>query len=60
MYEGRAWNEHYLSRGFLQYNEQFEVIFFNAYREMFFAGYIAENMPLCMKNKGGSIWVRKR
>lgn len=58
--EGRAWNEAYLLRAFLQNNSDFEVIAFNTFLEHFHEDYFRENMPLCLKNRGGSIWLRKR
>lgn len=59
IYEGRAWSENYLLRAFLQYNSSFKIVFFNTYLEHFFADKFMADMPLCMKNPGGSIWLRK-
>lgn len=58
--EGRAWNELYLLRTFLQYNREFEIVLFNTYLEHFFTEFFERKMPLCLKNPGGSIWLRKR
>ena len=60
IYEGRSWTECYLLRGFLSYNSDFEICAFNTFLEYFHADWFDFNMPLCMKNKGGSIWLRKR
>lgn len=60
VYEGRAWNEDYTLRAFLQYNATFEIVCFNTFLEHFFEEYFVSNMPLCLKNRGGSIWLRKR
>lgn len=57
--EGRAWNELYLLRAFLQYNTAFEILYFNTYLEHFHEALFAERMPLCLKNKGGSVWLRR-
>jgi predicted O-methyltransferase YrrM len=57
--QGRAWSELYVLRGFLQYNNAFDIVLFNTYMEHFFAKFFEEKMPLCMKNPGGSIWLRK-
>lgn len=57
--EGRAWNESYLLRAFLQYNKNFEIVLMNTYMEQFHEDFFVANMPLCLKNKGGSIWLRK-
>lgn len=59
VYEGRAWNEDYILRAFLQYNDTFKIVFFNTFLEHFFAQEFIKEMPLCMKNLGGSIWLRK-
>jgi len=59
VYEGRAWNEAYVLRAFLQYNAQFEIVCFNTFLEQFQEAFFAEHMPLCLKNPGGSIWLRK-
>jgi Methyltransferase domain len=56
---GRWWNEAYLLRAFLQYNEAFKIVFFNTYLEHFFKQEFEKFMPLCLKNPGGSIWLRK-
>ncbi len=58
-YEGRAWNEAYLLRAFLQYNGEFRVALMNTYMEHFHESFFQQNMPLCLKNPGGSIWIRK-
>ena len=57
---GRSWNELYMLRCFLQYNGAFEVTLMNRFLEHFYADYFQAHMPLCMKNPGGSIWLRKK
>jgi predicted O-methyltransferase YrrM len=59
LYEGRAWNEAYILRSFLQYNSSFKIEFFNTFLEHFHSALFLEKMPLCMKNTGASIWLRK-
>jgi hypothetical protein len=56
---GIYWNENYLLRAFLQYNTAFRIVFFNTYLEHFYREQFAESMPLCLKNPGGSLWIRK-
>lgn len=56
---GRSWNESYLLRAFLQYNQSFKIVFFNTYLQHFFRDTFEEEYPLCMKNTGGSIWLKK-
>lgn len=58
--EGRAWNEAYLLRAFLQHNSVFEVVMFNTFMQQFHRVFFEEHMPLCLKNTGASIWLRKR
>ncbi len=59
VYEGRAWNEAYILRAFLQYNHAFKIEFFNTFLESFYPELFSTEMPLCMKNTGGSIWLKK-
>jgi hypothetical protein len=59
IYEGRAWTEAYLLRAFLQYNNCFRVILMNTFLEHYHREFFEESMPLCLKNPGGSIWIRK-
>ncbi len=57
--EGRAWNEAYVLRAFLQFNEAFDILYFNSYIWHHHAERLQQKMPLCMKNPGGSIWLQK-
>ena len=59
IYEGRAWNEIYILRAFLQYNDQFKIIFFNTFLQTAYRSQFVEKMPLCLENPGGSLWLRK-
>ena len=59
VYEGRAWNEAYLLKAFLQYNNKFRIVLMNTYMEHFHEALFKQKMPLCLKNPGGSIWIRK-
>jgi hypothetical protein len=58
--EGRAWNEAYLVRAFLQNNSQWEVILFADFIGKRFRSFLSERMPLCLRNTGGALWLRKR
>jgi hypothetical protein len=60
VYQGRAWNEAYLLRAFLQYNHDYEIVTFNSFLGCFHPETISRLMPLCAKNPGSSIWIRKR
>ena len=59
VYEGKAWNEAYVLRAFLQYNTAFRVVLMNTFMERYHESFFQERMPLCLKNTGGSIWVYK-
>ncbi|MBI4777032.1 MAG: class I SAM-dependent methyltransferase [Deltaproteobacteria bacterium] len=60
VYAGRAWNESYLLRAFLQYNAHFEIVLFTTYLTGFHGARLERTMPLCMIDKGSSIWLRRR
>ena len=60
VYQGRAWNEAYLLRAFLQFNPCFQVQLFNHYLGTFHGAELAARLPLCLKNVGGAIWLQKR
>jgi predicted O-methyltransferase YrrM len=57
---GRAWNEAYALRAFLQYNDAFEIIFFNAYMQARHPDELASVFPSVDRTHGGSLWLRKR
>jgi hypothetical protein len=57
--EGRAWNEAYLLRAFLQNNRDFEIVMFNSFINYFHRDYLIQHLPLLPMNPGGSIWLRK-
>jgi len=56
---GRSWNEDYILRAFLQFNSRFKIILFNSFLVRFYKNWFDENIPLCLKNPGGSLWLRK-
>jgi predicted O-methyltransferase YrrM len=60
LFEGRYWNETYALKAFLQYNHTFEIVLFNTYLEHYNDAWFRANMPLCLKNRGGSIWLKKK
>ena len=57
--EGRAWNEIYLVHAFLQFNNTFEIIFFNDYLAHHHKDQLQAKLPSFMKSPGGSLWLRK-
>jgi predicted O-methyltransferase YrrM len=56
---GKYWNENYLLRAFLTNNDSWEIVFFNHYLNLKYKDVIDESFPLCSKNAGGSIYLRK-
>jgi hypothetical protein len=64
---GRAWNEAYVLRAFLQFNSEFEIRFFNDFMATFFGDAIRERMPAAMKPSSfeltvpaSSLWLARR
>ena len=58
---GMVWNEDYILRAFLQYNKEFEIIFFQNYIEKRHRDVFLEKWPLDDKNiHGGSFWMKKK
>jgi predicted O-methyltransferase YrrM len=57
--EKRSWNEAYAVRAFLQYNNSFEILYWNNYVFHQLGSELAKLMPLCMENEGGSLWLRR-
>ena len=58
--QGRAWNEAYLLRAFLQFNSDFDIVLMSTFLATFHPDALAEHLPLCLKNPGGSIWLRRK
>ena len=59
IYEGRAWNEAYLARAFLQYNEMFEILLYPSYLARFHSDALQRTLPLCASRPGSSLWLRR-
>ena len=58
IYSGQFWNEAYMLKAFLMYNDSFKIHFFNTYATMKFEDSF-KDMPLFTKNMGGCIWLKK-
>lgn len=63
---GFAWNEAYFLRCFLQFNDSFEIVYWNSYMEKHHATFLEANMPLVLKHPtekitqgNSSLWIRK-
>ncbi|OGF67059.1 MAG: hypothetical protein A2Y62_10975 [Candidatus Fischerbacteria bacterium RBG_13_37_8] len=57
--EGRYWNENYFLATFLQHNSCFKIILFSDYLHKKYPDWFKKNMPLCLKCRGGNIWLQK-
>jgi hypothetical protein len=64
---GRAWNEAYVLRSFLQFNHAFEILFFNDFMATFHGDRVRETMPAAMKPSSfeltvpaSSLWLARR
>jgi len=63
---GRAWNEAYFLRSFLQYNSAFEILYFNSFMALHHADFLREKMPKILETPSSgitpgntSLWIRK-
>ena len=57
--EGRGWNEAYFLHAFLIDNPHYEILYFNNYMAKVHPEEVEKAMPLCMKNSGCSLWLRR-
>ena len=57
--EGRAWNEAYLLRAFLQFNSHFEILFFSDLMFIMHREWVTERAPEVFANPGAGLWLRK-
>jgi Methyltransferase domain len=57
--EGRAWNESFLLRAFLQFNSTFRIVRFNSYLAQQHSDVLAKFDSRFISDAGGSIWLRK-
>jgi predicted O-methyltransferase YrrM len=57
---GRAWNEAYMLRNFLSFNDSFEIVFFNDFLAKRHPEKVNDAFPLFMRQTGSSIWLRKK
>jgi hypothetical protein len=53
----RAWNEAYLLRAFLEYNDAFRIRFFNHFLANFHRDRVEQSLPAMLRHIGGSIWM---
>jgi predicted O-methyltransferase YrrM len=55
---GFGWNEDYMVRAFLSFNNKFSIVAFNTFLERFHEDWFRSHMPLCLVNPGGSLWLQ--
>ena len=56
---GRFWNESYLLRSFMMYNDHWEISLFGQYCHKEFPNLLSSMMPLSIEDHGGSIYLKK-
>lgn len=59
IHEGRAWNEAYILHAFLSNNKNYEILFFSDYLHKFYHDLYQIDLPLCLSQTGGNLWIRK-
>ena len=57
--DGRAWNEAYVLKAFLQFNSAFRIVLFNSYLGIHHRAVVERHLPLFLQNTGGSLWIEK-
>lgn len=60
IFEGRAWNECYILRTFLQYNLSFKIVFYASFMKQFHEDLLRMKMPIFTVDSGSSIWLQKK
>lgn len=59
IYQGWAWQEAYLLRAFLTNNPCYQINYFQDFMLKRHRQYFVEHLPLCLKNGGGNLWLKK-
>jgi predicted O-methyltransferase YrrM len=59
-YQGISWNEDYILRAFLQYNDAFQILFFSSFLKHFHEDLFRRSLPLCFEDQGGCLWIQKQ
>lgn len=59
LHEGRAWNEAYLLRAFLEFNNAYRIELFSTYVLRRHKEWFAEHMPAALRNIGGHLWISR-
>jgi len=58
IFEGRVWNENYLLRAYLINNSKIRILLMNTRLQKVYRTWFINEMPLCLENEGGSIWLQ--
>ena len=58
--KGTVWNEAYLIRAFLLFNDSFEIVLHGPFCIEKHRDWFQQNMPDCLKNPGGGLWLRRK
>ena len=61
--ENRSWNEIFLLRAFLAYNNHFKITYFNSFMEKKYIKYYKDHFPLALERNTtvcGGIWIEKK
>lgn len=58
--DNRSWNELYALRAFLMYNSEFEILFFSDFFIQHCLDLVERDLPMFLRNGGGSLWLRRR
>jgi len=59
IYEGRCWNEAYILRALLSNSNQYSIQYFNDYIVRQHIQTLEQHLPICLKNGGASLWLKK-
>lgn len=59
VFEGKAWNEIYFVKSFLQYNNTFSILYFNSLMQANYADILSQKTPNLSLDSGSGLWIRK-
>jgi len=59
VYDGWAWNEAYLLRAFLMFNDRFEIVLDPSYLQLKEKAWLEAHMPLMTKSQAWSFWMKR-
>jgi len=57
--KGKTWNEAYAVRAFLQFNHNYEILYFSPFMAEFHADLVRAALPLAVEDPGVSLWIRR-